>query len=311
MTSSTLPYYAPLDELPCPLPTKEQIHSSQELFLDYSQGRRVAGVGSAFVVKYGLNVELIEGENMLFVAQIKDKFVRAPKVYALYEDQTDKVRYIVMERINGLTLSSLWQTLVTSQKEIICNQLRLAMDCLRKLPSPGGYCSIDRRPLEDCMFWSRDDSQAVEESIASFSGPLDGPLNGPFDTEEEVNSAMIKKYLYNNLPAGKAAFYERALPQVLCNHPPKFSHGDLQRKNIIISRLPDVDESGSVVCDELEVVLLDWEVSGWYPSYWEYSRAMQGCGHFEDDWHFWLGRILDEHFKEWAWVNMMFMELWS
>ncbi|KAF4615580.1 hypothetical protein G7Y89_g15293 [Cudoniella acicularis] len=311
MTSITLPYYAQHDELPCPLPSKEQIHSSEELFLDYGQGRKVAGVGSEFVVKYGFNVELIEGENMLFVAQIKDKYVRAPKVYALYEDPADKIRYIVMERIRGLPLSSVWQSLNKSQKEIICAKLCLAMDTLRKLPSPGGYCSIGRRPLEDCMFWSRDESKAAEKPVEPVNGSIDGPLNGPFDTQEEVNSAMIKKYIYNNLPIGKAAFYERTLPQVLYNHPPTFTHGDLQRKNIIITRIPNVDESGTVVDDEVEVVLLDWEVSGWYPSYWEYSRAMQGCGHFEDDWHYWLGQILDEYLKEWAWANMMFLELWS
>jgi len=299
-----LPFYAQPDDLPCPLPTKDQIHSSQETFLDYGAGRKVAGVGLDFVVKFGLNVELIEGENMLFVSQLQDTAVRAPKVYALYEDPTDGIRYIVMERVHGLLLSSAWTSLSTSQKEHICAKLRLSMDTLRKLPSPGGYCSIGKRPLEDCMFWSKNDNDAA--------GQLAEPLNGPFDTEEQVNSAMIKKYLYNNAPPGKAVFYERALPQVLCNHAPTFTHGDLQRKNMIINHLPNVDENGVVVNDdEVEVVLLDWEASGWYPSYWEYSRGMQGCGHFEDDWHYWLGQIVDEYLKEWAWANMMFLELWS
>ncbi|CAG8962050.1 hypothetical protein HYFRA_00005092 [Hymenoscyphus fraxineus] len=311
MPPITLPFYAPPAELPCALPTKDQIHNSQELFLDYGSGRKVVGVGPNFVVKYGRNVELIEGENMHFIAQLNSKAVRVPRLYALYEDPTNQTRYIVMERMNGLTLSSVWSSLDKAQKNIICTKLRLTMDTLRKLPSPGGYCSIGKRPLEDCMFWSREDTDADKEIPVQFRSSIVGPLNGPFNTEEEVNSAMIKKYLFNNLPPGKAVFYERTLPQVLCDHPPVFTHGDLQRKNIIISRLPNVDEDGSMVDEELEVVLLDWEVSGWYPSYWEHSRAMQGCGRFEDDWHYWLGQIVDEYLKEWAWVNMMFLELWS
>ncbi|CAG8975859.1 hypothetical protein HYALB_00010255 [Hymenoscyphus albidus] len=311
----TLPFYAQTSDFPCALPTKDQIHSSQELFLDYGEGRKVVGVGPKFVVKYGGNVELIEGENMHFVAQLNSKAVRVPKLYALYEDATNQATYIVMERVNGLVLSSAWSSLSKPQKEIICTKLRLAMDTLRKIPSPGRYCSIGKRPLEDCMFWSREetdaDKHADKQIPVQFESSIFGPLNGPFNTEEEVNSAMIEKYLFNNLPPGKAVFYERTLPHVLCDHPPVFTHGDLQRKNIIISRLPNVDENSAVVDDEMEVVLLDWEVSGWYPSYWEHARAMQGCGHFEDDWHYWLGQIVDEYLKKWAWVNMMFLELWS
>lgn len=167
-----------------------------------------------------------------------------------------------------------------------------------KIPSPGGYCSLDQRPLQDAVFWSGDDTHAS--------------LNGPFGTQEELNSAMIEKHLFNNLPVGKAAFYERSLSKVLRKHPPVFTHGDLQRKNIMITQILEVDEKGGLKDgDDFEVVLPDWEASGWYPSYWEYSRAMLGCGNFEDDWDYWLGQILEEFLMEWAWADMMFRELWS
>lgn len=294
--ASTFSYYAPEDELPCPLPTKEQILESKELLLDYS-ARKVVVIGSGFIVKYGLAVELIEGENLLFATKLKNSAVRAPKVYAVYEDPVDKTRYIIMERIHGHLLSSIWPTLTRPQKEIICAKINSAMDTLRKIPSPGGYCSLDRRPLQDAVFWSGDDTHPS--------------LNGPFDTQEELNSAMIKKYLFNNLPAGKAAFYERSLSKVLHNHPPVFTHGDLQRKNIMITQIPEINEKGDVKDGTFEIVLLDWEASGWYPSYWEYSRAMLGCGNFDDDWDYWLGRIVEEYLTEWAWADMMFRELWS
>ncbi|PQE11092.1 phosphotransferase enzyme family protein [Rutstroemia sp. NJR-2017a BVV2] len=59
--------------------------------------------------------------------------------------------------------------------------------------------------------------------------------DGPFDTERELNEAMCRKSIYNNSRmAEKAEFYGRAFPAVLKGHAPVFTHGDFQRKNIII-----------------------------------------------------------------------------
>lgn len=49
-----------------------------------------------------------------------------------------------------------------------------------------------------------------------------------------------------------------------------FTHGDRQRKNIIVNQ------------DDYSVAIIDWEFAGWYPSYWEYTRAMFACGRFDD-----------------------------
>jgi hypothetical protein len=80
-TPFEIPFHAA--DLPCPLPTSAEIENAPDISLDYG-GRRVVAVGQHFVVKFGLRVNLIEGENMLFVQGNTD--VPLPRVYALYSD---------------------------------------------------------------------------------------------------------------------------------------------------------------------------------------------------------------------------------
>jgi hypothetical protein len=134
-----------------------------------------------------------------------------------------------MEPIEGSTLDFEWGLLSTQQKDSISAQLRVHLNQIRSIPSPGYYGSIGRRGLLDCIFWTGDDACA--------------PLDGPFDTEHALNEAMRSKFIYNDLSPAKAEFYRVAFPAVLQGHPPVFTHGDLQRKNIIIRRIPAVSPS--------------------------------------------------------------------
>jgi hypothetical protein len=84
------------------------------------------------------------------------------------------------------------------------------------------------------------------------------------------------------------------LPLVLHNHASVFTHGDFQRKNVLVRN------DGT----------FDWEAAGWYPSFWEYVMTMYSC-RWDDDWHSWAVKILDEYPNEYAWMDMVFRELWS
>ena len=59
----------------------------------------------------------------------------------------------------------------------------------------------------------------------------------------------------------KARCHRRVFPLALHDHASVFTHGDFQRKNILIG-------------DDSNLVLVDWESAGWYQSYWEYAIAM-------------------------------------
>ena len=49
-------------------------------------------------------------------------------------------------------------------------------------------------------------------------------------------------------------------------------------RNIII------DEAGKITA------LLDWESSGWFPDYWEFSQMMKFCDPASHEWQHWMER---------------------
>jgi hypothetical protein len=58
------------------------------------------------------------------------------------------------------------------------------------------------------------------------------------------------------------------------------------------------------------VTLIDWEMAGWYPDYWEYSIAACGFG-FDDDWPNKVGDILDPYLVEFPWIFNLIIEVWG
>ncbi|CAK7209802.1 hypothetical protein SCUCBS95973_000564 [Sporothrix curviconia] len=280
-----LPYFVPADELPEPLPSYNTIIATKGRYVD-TPCSRVVRVGKHYVVKYGPQVSLIEGLTMLFVAAAVPSAVSVPKVYAIYT--VGKYNFIVMEYVEGDTLASVWPSLSAETKKSIGQQLRTAMDALRSLPSPGYYGRVGRNPYEDTIFWTSPDDNV--------SPP--GLICGPHESEEEVNNAMVAKFLYNKGPPEKAVFYRRTLPLIFHGHRPVFSHNDLQTKNLILR--PDG-----------KLTIIDWEVAGWYPDYWEYAMAHVFCGGWKTDFHECLAQALDPYPVELPWIGMLYHELWN
>ncbi|PWY63638.1 hypothetical protein BO83DRAFT_382497 [Aspergillus eucalypticola CBS 122712] len=95
---------------------------------------------TSLVVKFGKGVDLIEGENMLFVQG--NTSIRVPRVYTLYSDPYTGKNYIVMGKMPGQTLLSLWPQLSPSEKEIIVTTLYNYFNELRSLPPPDYYGSL-------------------------------------------------------------------------------------------------------------------------------------------------------------------------
>lgn len=295
MASYSLPYIVDEQTLPAPLPTANEIASSSDI-LSKTGGCTVVGVGTHFVVKYGPQVVPLEGETMLFLSQSTP--VPVPRVYAMYQDLDKKVTYtyIVMERIRGRTLAEEWPSMDSASKIAVSVRLRTILNDMRALPSPGRYCSVGRQRLPDGIFWTSD--------------PL-MPYAGPFNTEDELNKSILAKYVAEQPSKHKANYYARTFPEVFRDHEPTFSHADLQRKNIVM-RYPSTDgdtDSGGTSA-EPEPVIIDWEFAGWYPSYWEYARALFACGRWDDDWNEWVDEFLEPFRNEYAWTSMLLLEMW-
>ena len=214
MTENIISHYTSPDALPRDLPTRDEIMSSDDWMCDQT-GRKVVGVGPHFVVNHGMQIDLSEGQAMLYVA--KNTSVPVPKVYALYEDVDDRRKYIIMERVQRCTLEHLWPSLTKVQKESICARLKSSLAELRALPSPGSFCGLNNVPLADNLFCISDNDQNFYQ-------------DGPFETEEDLNKSLLRTYSSSEGLRGKAKYYERVLPSVFCGHLSVFTHGDLQKR---------------------------------------------------------------------------------
>lgn len=294
-----LPFFSPV--IPTPLPSEEEIHSPDEV-LSENLGRKVVRIGSHLVVKYGHTVEEIEAETMIFVKE--NTSIPVPRVFAVFRSKHNDMLYIIMEYIQGSTLLEKWPNLCESQKAKILSQLKNHLDLLRQLPQPGYFGSIGRRHMPNGIFWSEGDDYDIR-------------INGPFETEAALNEALALKSIqiaeFNQRKGRKGAFYRRMLPKVLKGHTAVFTHGDFQRKNIIIQeRNPTHTDDGQPVIQEdgFDVVIIDWEQAGWYPNYWEYCAASWAF-RFDDDWPDSIERVLDPWPIEYAWLSMIGNELWS
>lgn len=241
--SVAIPYIA--IDIPSALPTRTEIEASKNVLSEYGS-RTVVRVGAHFVVKYGQGIDIMEGENMLFVRRMTSTAI--PKVYAIYTEPITRKNYIIMEHIEGDTLETRWSSLSARQKKSIVDKLERYFNELRRLPSPGYFGSLDRRPLLDDVFWT-------SEKVAS--------INGPFDTEDALNEALAQEYTFDGRRTYKADFYRKALCQVFRGHNPTFTHADLRRKNIIIRPVaPNSEFPNAALEDGFEVTLIDWEKAG-------------------------------------------------
>ena len=97
MNSIQIPYYAPPEDLPAEIPNKDVIDISKDVLCEQS-ARKVVGVGPRFVVKYGLQIELEEGLDMIYIKN--NTSVSVPKVYALFKDveSNKKVHHYVKDQ---------------------------------------------------------------------------------------------------------------------------------------------------------------------------------------------------------------------
>jgi Phosphotransferase enzyme family len=303
-----LPYYADRSSLPAPLPTEAEIKGSQVILSEYG-GRKTVRVGRYFVVKYGQILEEIEAHNMMFVRG-KTK-IPVPKVYAIFRSQDKEVLYIIMECIEGSTLLAKWPAMSDSDKDLVVKKLKHYFDELRRIPSPSYYGSLGRRHMLDSMFWT---GEGANRNPA---------INGPFKTESGLNEALVQKMMLiasaNGRHSSKADFYRRSLPSIFSGHKPIFTHGDFQRKNIIVRKIFSTSTHPNTVSktnkhkeflDEYEITLIDWEKAGWYPTYWEYCAATFSF-RWDDDWPSRVDNILRPYRTEFPWLHMLFNELWS
>ncbi|KAJ5121611.1 uncharacterized protein N7515_009572 [Penicillium bovifimosum] len=230
------------------LPTTDEICACTNVLRE-TCASKVVVLNDDIVVKYGGYVNEWEGQALVYLERHVPE-VPAPRLYTMYYDSNDsKQLFLVMQRIPGVPLSAIWQSLKSR------NSKEYSTQCEK--PNVHG---LDGGGVHDYLFYSEHGDQK---------------FLGPFPDEPAFVAGLVGNYRayveHTNWPDYKARFYEKYLPHVLQGHRPTLTHGNIQRTNIMVvenTTRPD-DQGGR----SFDVVLVDWKHAGWFPDFWEFFCA--------------------------------------
>lgn len=144
--------------------------------------------------------------------------------------------FLYMSLVEGVPLAHRWSELSTAEKVDIAEQLRKMLASMSKL-----------QLLRDEIYIGSQHGPCLDVLFEMYSHPH----RGPFPSSKEFHDFFVTlgtytpKYTRNGLPDSS---------------PITFTHNDLHFDNILIF------PKGSRV-----MAIIDWELSGFYPSYWEWA----------------------------------------
>ncbi|KAF4633569.1 hypothetical protein G7Y89_g4551 [Cudoniella acicularis] len=290
-----LPYFRKPEELPAPLPTTSEILASTDVLkgVEAWATRKVVGIGKHFVAKYSPSNDRTEADNMMFLERNGFQGI-APRLYAAWQEN-DGALFLVMERLPGETLESLWPGLQESEKGLILAKTREIIAKIRTVPHSSFFGTVDKGRMPHHLFYWPN---------------YPANISGPFTSERALIQGLVAKSRLNAQENKRhsylADFFEEQLIRGLAvdDRTPVFTHSDLQRKNILVEVVEGVHgERG------FGVSLVDWESAGWYPVYWEYFAAFIAFK-WNDDWCSRMVGIIDAWPAEAVMMKMIHQDLW-
>lgn len=193
------------------------------------------------LVKYGGRVSRREALAMQFVRRYSS--VPVPRVQAFFEH--NKARYIVMDHVEGSTLSNLFSSLSQEALHSISLELGDLVNKLQSIPRPFA-CRLGTWP------------EGPYNNTQVFSPP---PPRSLFNVHE-FNKYWFCQWLLSERWYKRTMLEEPHYPwlaRLEAETYSVFGHGDLGPTNIMV-------KDGRIVS------LLDWETAGWYPHWWEFVQ---------------------------------------
>ena len=146
--------------------------------------------------------------------------------------------YLLTTRVRGLPLSRCLYVISDTDCEHIATQLGDYLTQLRDIPS----LPIPDSAISDSL------GEACRDTRIRGARPV-----GPFGNE----AAFSQVLRFSDEPARRG-------------HKIVFTHADLNPRNILVDRI--VRSNGTTGWELTGIV--DWERAGYYPEYWEYTKAM-------------------------------------
>ncbi|KAI9371875.1 kinase-like domain-containing protein [Aspergillus egyptiacus] len=196
-------------------------------------------------VKHGPFQHLSEAHAMQFIGA--NTSIPVPKVHCAFTRKGKT--YIVMSRLSGSPIAHGWSKRSDESKARLLEQLRGYVEEMRAL-SPPASPSGSRFPVQGLGGSKLYDSRIFNgvrgfgpfESIQEFHSFLTGGIETPPDQLPEV-AELFSMYRASSSRYGTC-----------------YTHGDLSSANILVR-------------GDRVVGIVDWDTSGWYPEYWEYTMA--------------------------------------
>ncbi|KAA8896212.1 kinase-like domain-containing protein [Sphaerosporella brunnea] len=207
-------------------------------------GRFVLRLSQVSVVKIGNNLEPAEAEILDFVrTSVPD--VPVPVCQGILSN--GRISLMFLSAIPGQCLSSLWPQLSHDEKKQVQQQLGGVMQRIRHIPTAVtelGWCGY----AKDCR-----------RNTRKITGTA---------SEQDFNDNLIRPLL----PTINGSYRDLIRSKLRDCHRIVFTHADLHPRNIIVQRCIGGDGAGKA---ELRLAgIVDWELAGWYPEYWEYVKAL-------------------------------------
>lgn len=246
----------------CSWTTERQKHCNYEshLKLFYEAGDRgVWSLGSKLILKdRGASLPTFEVPNIQFVQE--QTTIPVPTVVESWEDGNHTL--ILMRRIPGEPLSKAWPRLSADEKERIAKQTAEYLQQLRKLQS-NSIQSLGGRPVFSNFLFKHKDSELP---------------HGPLASDDDMWDDM-ERGLEETIPEAARIRLRHCMPSAT---PYTFTHGDLTNVNIIV-------ENGSLTG------IIDWEMSGYFPVWWEYVCTSVPDSEEDREWKVLLRKYMPDH----------------
>ncbi|KAJ5787443.1 hypothetical protein N7457_002433 [Penicillium paradoxum] len=176
--------------------------------------------------------------------------VPVPNVYANFVDPQTQKRYIVMDFIPDTDMQRLLPSLTPTEKNTASERIKEVINELRAIPPPDYLGNLNGTFYIDGVLSTPDKNRVI---------------SGPLRDQEEMDHSVLERLSQAQLPHF-IRLLKAKVKYTPKNHRAHFTHEDLLPKNIIVGRIARCEKEA-----DFKVSLIDWNMSGWYPKFWEFA----------------------------------------
>lgn len=211
--------------------------------LDPSSTAQVYRLNASTIAKTGDGVNMSEAATLRYVRQHTS--IPVPEVFESYIHPETGHPCIVMEYIEGKTLDEEWSAYSVEEKKKVIGQLKGYIGQLRSIKAQK-IGTVDGGRVQDQLFDDADELRMVEpfDGVDAFHEGLIVVL----ELKGKKSKKKIMEQFTGEVSKGKA--YRIML-----------THNDIVARNVMVK--------GDNVC-----AIVDWELAGFFPEYWEYCSAL-------------------------------------